>query len=391
MRKICVITGTRADYGLLQWLMNEIKEDKYLKLQVIATGMHLSSEYGNTFAEIEKDGFKIDFKVENLLNSDTAVGVTKSVGLGIIGFADAFSKLKPDLILLLGDRFEILSAATAAMIGNYPLAHLHGGETTEGAFDEAIRHSITKMSHIHFVSNEIYRNRVMQLGENPSNVYISGGLGVDAIKRTKLFNKKDLEKELNFKFHKKNLLITFHPETLEKNYGIDQLDELLLALETLTNTGLIFTMPNADTGGKEISKKITAFILGKTNAIAFKSLGQRRYLSCIKYTDAVVGNSSSALAESPTFKKGSINIGERQKGRLKALSVIDCEPTKLSILNAIKKLYSKSFASNLINVQNPYGNGGASKFIVKTLKSIELDQIKIKSFHDFPFLNAKKI
>ena len=384
MRKICVITGTRADYGLLQWVMAKIKLDKSLKLQVIATGMHLSPEHGNTYTEIINDGFKIDFKVENLLNSDTAVGVSKSVGLGVIGFADAYNILKPDLILLLGDRFEILSAATAALIGNCPIAHLHGGETTEGAFDEAIRHSITKMSQIHFVSNEIYRNRVLQLGEDPSYTFISGGLGVDAITKTKLYNKKDLERELDFKFYKKNLLITFHPETLEKDHGINQLDELLLALDTLTDTGLIFTMPNADTGGKEIGKRIIKYVSTKKNAAVYKSLGQKKYLSCIKYTDAVVGNSSSALAESPTFKKGSINIGDRQKGRLKASSVIDCQPNKTSILSAISKLYSKSFTQNLINVENPYGNGGASEFIVKIIKKVQLEKITKKKFNDFP-------
>lgn len=387
MKKICVVTGTRADYGLLQYLMKLIDAEKSLELQIIATGMHLSSFYGSTYKNIEADGFKINRKIEILSNSDLKTDVSKSVGLGVMGFAKAFLELNPDLVLVLGDRFEILSAVIPAMLNGFPIAHLHGGETTEGAFDEAIRHSITKMSHLHFVSNETYRNRVLQLGENPSNTFISGGLGVDIIHNIELYNKKDLENDLNFKFRKKNLLITFHPETLDKDYGSSQLDQLLLALETLVDTQLLFTMPNADTGTKIIGEKIIGFVQKHPNAIVFTSLGQKRYLSCMKFVDAVVGNSSSGIAESPSFKKGSINIGDRQKGRLKAASVIDCPPDKDSIISAINFLYSSSFKQKLKTVSNPYGEGGASKFIVDTIIKTDLDKILKKSFYDLPTIN----
>jgi len=387
MKKICVVTGTRADYGLLQYLMKLIDNDKTLELQIIATGMHLSSDYGSTYKNIESDGFKINRKIEILSNSDSKISVSESVGLGVMGFAEAFLELNPNLVLVLGDRFEILSAVVPAMLNGFPIAHLHGGETTEGAYDEAIRHSITKMSHLHFVSNKTYRNRVLQLGENPSNIFISGGLGVDIISNTKLYNKKDLENDLNFEFRKKNLLITFHPETLDKDYGSNQLDQLLLALETLIDTQLLFTMPNADTGNKIIGKKIIRFAQNRSNAIVFTSLGQKRYLSCIKFVDAVVGNSSSGIAESPSFKKGSINIGDRQKGRLKASSVIDCDPDKDSIVKALNFLYSSTFKQRLKTVSNPYGEGGASKFIVDTIKKVNLDEILKKSFNDLPTIN----
>ena len=387
MKKICVVTGTRADYGLLQYLMKLIDIDKTLELQIIATGMHLSSDYGCTYKNIESDGFKINRKIEILSNSDSKTSVSKSVGLGVMGFAEAFLELNPNLVLVLGDRFEILSAVVPAMLNGFPIAHLHGGETTEGAYDEAIRHSITKMSHLHFVSNKTYRNRVLQLGENPSNIFISGGLGVDIISNTKFYNKKDLENDLNFEFRKKNLLITFHPETLDKDYGSNQLDQLLLALETLIDTQLLFTMPNADTGNKIIGEKIIRFAQNHSNAIVFTSLGQKRYLSCIKFVDAVVGNSSSGIAESPSFKKGSINIGDRQKGRLKASSVIDCTPDKDSIVKALNFLYSATFKQRLKTVSNPYGEGGASKFIVDTIKKVNLDEILKKSFNDLPTIN----
>jgi GDP/UDP-N,N'-diacetylbacillosamine 2-epimerase (hydrolysing) len=387
MKKICVVTGTRADYGLLQYLMKLIDNDKTLELQIIATGMHLSSDYGSTYKNIESDGFKINRKIEILSNSDSKTSVSESVGLGVMGFAEAFLELNPNLVLVLGDRFEILSAVVPAMLNGFPIAHLHGGETTEGAYDEAIRHSITKMSHLHFVSNKTYRNRVLQLGENPSNIFISGGLGVDIISNTKFYNKKDLENDLNFEFRKKNLLITFHPETLDKDYGSSQLDQLLLALETLVDTQLLFTMPNADTGTKTIGEKIIGFVQKHPNAIVFTSLGQKRYLSCIKFVDAVVGNSSSGIAESPSFKKGSINIGDRQKGRLKASSVIDCDPDKDSIVKALNFLYSSTFKQRLKTVSNPYGEGGASKFIVDTIKKTDLDEILKKSFNDLPTIN----
>lgn len=381
-RKVCVVTGTRAEYGLLRWVMQGICDDPDLILQVVVTGMHLSPEFGLTYREIEGDGFKIDRKVEMLTSSDSAVGITKSIGLGLIGFADALSELKPDLLLVLGDRFEILAAVEAAMIARVPVAHLHGGEATEGLIDEAIRHAITKMSHLHFVAAEEYRTRVIQLGEQPERVYLVGGLGVDNIKRLKLLDLQNLEASIGFKFLAKNLLITFHPVTLETSTAEYQVGELLCALETLNDTGLIFTLPNADTDGRVIVGMIEQFVRNHSNARAYTSLGYLRYLSCVAYVDGVVGNSSSGLLEVPSFKKGTINIGDRQKGRLQASSVINCEPIRESILNAINHLYSNEFQEKLIDTHNPYGEGGAIDKVISTIKSAELASLLKKSFYD---------
>jgi GDP/UDP-N,N'-diacetylbacillosamine 2-epimerase (hydrolysing) len=382
MKKICVVTGTRAEYGLLRWVVEGIRQSPELELQLIATGMHLSPEFGMTVKMIEEDGFKIDRKVEMLLSSDTVVGVTKSMGLGIIGFADALAELKPDLMLVLGDRYEIFAAAASAMIARIPIAHLHGGETTEGAFDEAIRHSITKMSHLHFVAAEEYRRRVIQLGEQPENVFNVGGLGIDNIIRLKLLTCDELEEALDFKLKKRNLLVTFHPVTLEKNTSAQQMDELLAALAELKDTGLIFTMPNADTDGRVLLMMIKEFCAEFPQARAYTSLGQLRYLSCIQHFDGVVGNSSSGLLEVPFFKKGTINIGDRQQGRLKAGSVIDCDPTQVSIRKALNRLLSPEFQAQLLDVETPYGNGGASGAIVRRLESQSLDNLLKKRFYD---------
>ncbi|MDC1036195.1 UDP-N-acetylglucosamine 2-epimerase [Alphaproteobacteria bacterium] len=384
MKKICAVTGTRAEYGLLRWVMEGIRQSPELELQLIATGMHLSPEFGMTVEEIEADGFMIDRNVEMLLSSDTAMGVTKSMGLGMIGFADALAELKPDLMLVLGDRYEIFAAAASAMIARIPIAHLHGGETTEGAFDEAIRHSITKMSHLHFVAAEEYRRRVIQLGEQPEHVFNVGGLGIDNILCLKLLTRDELEEALGFKLEKRNLLITFHPVTLEQNTNAQQMDALLAALLELKDTGLIFTMPNADTEGRVIFRQIEAFCAQHSQARAYSSLGQLRYLSCIQHVDGVVGNSSSGLLEVPSFKKSTINIGDRQGGRLKAASVIDCEPDLDSIRKALKQLYSSEFQAQLSAVENPYGNGGASEAIVRRLESQSLDNMLKKRFNDLP-------
>lgn len=388
MRKICVVTGTRADYGLLQWVMRGIQQDLELQLQVIATGMHLSPEFGRTYKEIEADGFAIDRKLEILTSSDSAAGITKSVGLGMIAFADALAELKPDIVLVLGDRFEIFSAVTAAMIAGRPIAHLHGGEITEGAFDDAIRHSITKMAHLHFVAAEEYRRRVIQLGEDPERVFLTGGLGVDTISKMNLLDRDSLESALDFKLGKKNLLITFHPVTLEQGTATAQMTELLNALDKLQDTHLILTMPNADTGGRELIRMIEAFAASRSHARAYTSLGQLKYLSCMAHVDGVVGNSSSGLAEAPSFKKGTINIGDRQRGRLKAASVIDCEPTSSSIVKALEKMYSVHFQASLDKVSNPYGEGGASERIVSRLKRFDLAHILKKSFYDLPTIAA---
>lgn len=385
-RKICIITGTRAEFGLLRWLMEEVQASETLELQVIATGMHLSPEFGLTYREIERAGFKIDVKVEMLVSADTASAVTKSMGLGLIGFADAYVSLSPDVIVVLGDRFEIFAAAAAAMIAGIPIAHLHGGETTEGAFDEAIRHSITKMSHLHFVAANEYRNRVIQLGEQPERVFLVGGLGIDAIKRSTLMTREALEASLDFNFGPRNLLITFHPVTLESQSSAHQMSELLKALDTLQDTHLIFTMPNADTGGRELAAMVDAFVHSHQNARAFGSLGQLRYLSCMNFVDGVVGNSSSGLAEAPSMGTGTVDIGDRQRGRLRASSVIHCEPKSDKIAQALKNLYSLEFKASLEQVVNPYGTGGASKRILEVLTNHPLDHLVKKEFHDIPSL-----
>lgn len=388
-RKICVVSGSRAEFGLLRWLMHDINNDNNLSLKFVVTGMHLQPEFGSTFEEIEESGFIIDESVDMLLSSNSSSAVTKSIGLGIIGFSDIFERFKPDLLVILGDRFEIFSAASAAMIAGLPIAHLHGGETTQGAYDEAIRHSITKMSHLHFVATEEYRQRVIQLGEQPDRVFNFGGLGVDAIKRIKLLDKKDLELALNLRFLDKSLLVTFHPVTLEdEEYSFSQMEELLLALNDLKDTTIIFTMPNADTGGKKIANLVHKFVELNSNCSLYKSLGQLKYLSSLKQVDGVIGNSSSGLLEAPSFKVGTINIGDRQKGRIMSNSVINCHPTKDAISKAINKLYDPSFKESLTEVINPYGDGGASEKIVEVLRNHSLMGIKKKIFHNVPFDNS---
>jgi GDP/UDP-N,N'-diacetylbacillosamine 2-epimerase (hydrolysing) len=381
-RKICVVTGSRADYGLLSLIMQRINDDPELVLQVIATGMHLSHTFGLTYREIEADGFNIDFKIETLSSSDTPVGIAESISKGLIGCAEAFNCLQPDVIVVLGDRFEIFAATTAALVTKIPVAHLHGGETTVGAFDEAFRHSITKMSHLHFVAAEEYGKRVIQLGENPKNVFLVGGLGVDAIQNFTLLNKDELESSLGVKFESKSLLVTFHPVTLEDETSDIQMAELLSALSDLSDTTLLFTLPNADTGGLVLIRMIEEFVESHRNAHSFISLGQKRYLSCIAQVDGVVGNSSSGLTEVPSFKKGTINIGDRQLGRLQASSVINCAPEEVQIRDAIGVLYSEGFKKSLLTVINPYGEGGASFKVVNALKTASLRGIIKKTFND---------
>jgi GDP/UDP-N,N'-diacetylbacillosamine 2-epimerase (hydrolysing) len=381
-RKICVVTGTRAEYGCLRWVIEGIRDTPGLELQLVATGMHLSPEFGLTYRDIERDGFIIDRKIEMLLSSDSSAGLTKSMGLGLIGFGDALTQLRPDLIFVLGDRFEIFSAAAAATIACIPIAHAHGGEATEGAFDEAIRHSVTKMSHLHFVAADEYRRRVIQLGEDPQRVFLVGGLGIDNIRRLQLLDRATLEESLGFALARRNLLVTFHPATLDGQDFGRQMTELLCALDTLRDTHLIFTLPNADTGSRLLIEMVQRFVAGHTNARAYSSLGQLRYLSCVRHVDGVVGNSSSGLTEVPSFGKGTINIGDRQKGRLKAQSVIDCDPDQRSIAAAFQRLYSQDFQLQLKTVRNPYGEGGASEKVVKVLRDYPLDSILKKPFYD---------
>ena len=386
-KKICVITGTRADYGLLRWVIDGLDKSNKLKLQLIVTGMHLSPEYGMTINEIKKDGYKVTKILEMLLSSDTPSGISKSIGLGIIGFADIFHSLKPDLIVVLGDRYEILSACIAAMTARIPIAHLHGGETTEGVIDESIRHSITKMSHLHFVAANEYKKRVIQLGEDPEHIFQVGGLGIDNIKNLNLLDKKELERTLNFKFAEKNLLVTFHPETLQKMKSGIQLNALLNALKTQSDSKIIFTMPNADTESRILASKIRNFCDKSPNTKLFTSLGQLKYLSCLQYVDAVIGNSSSGLIEMPSFKKATINIGERQKGRISAQSVINCKADKIAIIKALQKVYSSRFQESLLEIKNPYGEGGASKKIIKILEKIDLKDLIKKKFNNLSVIN----
>ncbi len=381
-RKICVVTGTRADYGLLKEIIKQISCDPDLQLQLVATGSHLSPEHGLTYREIEEDGFRIDRTVEMLTSSDSPAGTAKSLGLCLIGFGDVLADLRPDILVVLGDRFEILGVVTAALFAKIPVAHLHGGELTEGAYDDALRHSITKMSHLHFVAASEYQNRVIQLGEQPRYVYNVGGLGVDSLKKLKLLDRNELERSLNYQFGKKNLLITFHPVTLSDNSDQQQLRELLNALESFKDINLIFTLPNADTGSRALKAMIEEFVFKHENATVYTSLGQLRYLSCMALVDGVVGNSSSGLLEAPALGKGSVNIGDRQKGRLTASSVINSDPNEKDIREAINLLFSAEFQKSLAKVQNPYGNGGASEKIIQILKSTNLNAFPSKTFYN---------
>lgn len=382
-RKICVITGTRAEYGLLYWLMREIEAADDLELQLVVTGMHMSPEFGLTYRQIEADGFTISRKVEMLLSSDTPVGITKSMGLAMSGFADAYSDLAPDLVVVLGDRFEIFSAAAAATVARMPLAHLHGGETTEGAFDESFRHSITKMSHLHFVAAEEYRKRVIQLGEDPGRVYTVGALGIDNIKRLQLLSRDELENAIGFNLGKRNLLVTFHPVTLEHSTAQTQFKELLLALGQLEETHIIFTKANADPDGRVVNQMIDEYVEAHTStSIARNSLGQLNYLSAMQYMDGVVGNSSSGLIEAPSFKVGVVNIGDRQRGRLKANNVIDSVPERKDILAAVQRLFGREFQEGLAYTKNPYGDGGAAEKILSVVRSYPLNDILKKRFFD---------
>lgn len=383
MKKICVVTGTRAEYGLLYWTIKALEAEPELQLQLCVTGMHLSPEFGLTYKQIEIDGFHIDKKVEMLLSSDSAVGVSKSIGLGVISFAEAFAELKPDLILILGDRFEMFAAATAAMISTIPIAHCHGGEATEGLIDEPIRHSITKMSHVHFTATEEYRKRVIQLGEQPASVYNVGALGIENINKLELLDRQGFEESIGFELGEKNVLVTFHPVTLENATAAHQFEELLRGVGELENAKIIFTKPNADTDGRVIINLIDDYVKAHPEkSIAFISLGQLRYLSALQYMDVVVGNSSSGLIEVPSFRIVTIDIGDRQRGRIKADSVISCNPDYASIKGALSKAFSPNFIESLKKVKNPYGEKDASQEIIRVLKKTKTEDLLKKKFFD---------
>jgi len=381
-RKICAVSGSRADYGLVKPLLDLLRDEPGFELQMAVTAMHLSPEFGLTYRGIEADGFAIDARVEMLLSSDTAVGTAKSIGLGTIGFGEVFERLAPDLLLLTGDRFEMLAAAQAALVSRLPVAHVFGGDVTEGAFDETIRHSITKMSHLHFVSNAKSARRVRQLGEDPARIFDVGSPGIDAIKQMPLLDRAALERELDFAFRRRNLLITFHPATLAEQPAEREFAELLGALDGLGNeVGLIFTLANADPEGRRLIGMTETFVAGRENARAYVSLGQRAYLSTLAAVDAVVGNSSSGLYEAPSFDTPTVNIGERQKGRLRATSVIDCRPQAEAIAAAIEEAMAMECSGTL----NPYGDGTAARKMLAELAGVgDWTALLRKRFFDLP-------
>ncbi len=387
-KRVCVVTGSRAEFGLLQGLMKEIHKDPNLHLKIVATGMHLSPEFGMTCNDIEKEGFVIERKIEMLLSSDTPVGISKSVGLGVISLSEVFDQFKPEIVVLLGDRFEILAAAIAAVIARIPIAHIHGGETTIGAIDEPIRHSITKMSYLHFTSTNEYRKRVIQLGEHPDRVFDVGALGVENIKDLPLLSKEDLEKDIGFELGDHYFLVTFHPVTQEHGTAEEQFKHLLFALNhEITDVNnpskIIFTKANADTEGRVINQLIDSYVSGYPSmAIAFTSMGQLNYLSAMKHASVVVGNSSSGIIESPSFPVPTVNIGDRQKGRVRAENVIDCEPTIESIQSALQKAVSKEYTKSLHGMVNPYEKDKTAKKIKDILKFSDLNDTNKKEFFD---------
>lgn len=385
MRKICVVTGTRAEYGLMSRLIRLINDSDKTQLQLIATNMHLSPRFGNTYQEIEADGIKIDKKVPIIDDNapDTAVETLYSMSRALSGFAEAYAELNPDLIVVLGDRYEILAAATAALIEKIPVAHLHGGEITEGAYDDAIRHSITKMSHLHFTSTEEYRKRVIQLGEQPERVYNVGALGVENIKKLPLMSKEEIEKEIDFKINDNTILVTYHPVTLGNRTAKDDIDDFIAALEERKDLRVIFTMPNSDTGGQFIVDAINGFVTRNADrAKAYKSLGVLRYLSVMKQVAAVVGNSSSGLLEVPSFCIPTLNIGDRQNGRIAAESVYNCAPDKESVLNGLDKVLSKEFRKLAYVVRNPYEKANTAEEIFKVIRTYPLKGLSQKKFYN---------
>ena len=378
------MTGGRADYGLLQPIMEKIRSSQRLELLVIATGTHLSPEFGQTERTIVEDGFPIDWRVDMLLNSDSSLGVTNSMGLGIIGFGYALDSLSPDLVLILGDRFEAWCAAAAATVARIPIAHVHGGETTEGAIDEAIRHGITKMAHLHFVAAEPYARRVVQLGEDPSRVHLVGAPGLDVIDRTHLLSRPELEVRLGLTLGERSLLVAFHPETLARETAWSQTQALLSALDELQDTTIILTLSNADPGGKAVNSLMRDYVRVNPRATVHASLGQELFLSCLAHVDGIIGNSSSGIIEAPALRTPTLNIGDRQLGRLRASSVIDCGPHKSDIRHGLERLFSLEFREGLASVVNPYGTPGASRAIVKILEATDAAGLLRKHFHNLP-------
>ncbi|MEZ8105254.1 UDP-N-acetylglucosamine 2-epimerase [Vibrio cortegadensis] len=384
MKKICVVTGTRAEYGALKPLLDEIESAPDLKLQLISTGSHLSPEFGYTQNQIDLDGFQVLKKIEILLSSDSPVGVSKAMGLAQISFAEAFDELQPDIILIIGDRYELLPVASVANVARIPVAHISGGEITEGAIDEQIRHALTKLSHLHFTAMKEYSNRVIQMGEQPSRVFTVGEIGLDNILNMTLLDRKEFEKSINCKLKKKNLLFTYHPVTSDPvEQTLAEFRDILSAFDEQDDTLIIFTKANADVGGRAINNIIDEYCTThKDNAIVFASLGQLRYLSALQFVDAVVGNSSSGIWEVPSFKTATINIGDRQKGRVMADNTISIRANRDELLLALEKMQADDFMHSLLYTKNPYGSGNSSRKVVEILRNIDLSQLSHKSFYD---------
>lgn len=379
MKKICIVTGTRAEYGLLKPIIEKVYKSEELELQLVVTGMHLSPEFGLTYQAIEEDGYPIRCKIEMLLSSDTSVGITKSMGVALIGFADYYDAHKPDIVVVLGDRYEIFVAAAAAMIARIPIAHIHGGESTEGAVDEAIRHSITKMSHMHFTTTEEYRRRVIQLGETPQSVYNVGALGIENIRTIDLMEKAALEKTLGYQFLSTTIMLTYHPVTLEDATAEEQFRNILEVLDAHQEISVIFTKANSDMNGRIINRMIDDYVSSNSErCVAYASLGQLKYLSTLQYCDAVVGNSSSGIIEVPSFKIPTVNIGDRQKGRVRAESIIDCGNSKEEIDAALSKALSAGFRDKISKVKNPYEGEGTSDRIIEVISKTLDEGIDIK-------------
>jgi GDP/UDP-N,N'-diacetylbacillosamine 2-epimerase (hydrolysing) len=379
--KICIISSGRADFGLLKNLILKFQKEK-INYKFVVLGSHFSKYYGSTIDEIKKSKINIYKKIPNKIDTSDEIGISKTIALCVISMTKILKKLLPDILVVLGDRYEILACVLSAHICKIPVAHIHGGELTHAIIDDAFRHSITKMSQIHFVANKVYRKRVIQLGEDPKKAYVVGGLGVDSIKSTKFLSKTDLERKFSFKFKKRNILINFHPETLNKKSARYQINEVLGAVKTLKNTFIIFTMPGAELENKIIVNRIKNFVKKSKNAFFYKSFGQKNYFSILNVIDVMLGNSSSGLLEMPTFKKATINLGNRQSGRLKSLSVIDTKIKKKFIINALNKVYSKKFQEKLKKTINPYGKGGATSKIVKILKKLKFNNLINKKFYD---------
>lgn len=387
MKKVGVVTATRAEYGLLKNTIRQINEDDQLELILIVTGTHLNLAYGNTVREIVEDGFDINVKIDYMSSRNDYLGIGQNMGNAMIMFSEYFAEHKLDMLVVLGDRYELLSICSAAMNAHIPIAHISGGETTEGAIDEAVRHCVTKMSYLHFPGCEEYKKRIIQLGENPDRVFNFGDVGVENIRKTDFVSREALALDLGIELDKKYFCVTFHPVTLENNSQTEQISLLLEAINELPEYNFIFTKSNADIGGEEINKQIDAFCEKAKNCFCFDSLGIRRYLSLLKYSAGVVGNSSSGIVEAPTLKIPTVNIGTRQEGRLKATSIIDCHSTKESIVAAINKSQSEEFISICLTSENPYGDGETSVMIKETIKDyLYNNKIDLKKkFYDVDF------